>query len=77
MNYKVRETHDGVAEILYVKINAKRCPFCGSDDIIVRDSNRKDKVVGYWVFCCDCFTEGPFDINYYRAIERWNTRYED
>lgn len=52
-------------------IKPKGCPFCGSEDLMMRG----EAVV--WLFCDGCETEGPWGTTESQSIERWNVRHEE
>lgn len=61
----------------------KPCPFCGSKEIGITVDYTYDPIIVAKIKCCDCGcniwrnslkdTRGIYD----RAVEKWNTRYDD
>lgn len=49
-----------------------RCPFCGSDDIVIESPVEKDL---FHAYCECCFTLGPLAMSDDQAVEEWNKRY--
>ena len=57
-------------------VNLKPCPFCGSENVRVRDYS-DPMIYYYFVICKECKSKsGNFGIKE-KAIEAWNRRAED
>ena len=49
---------------------ASNCPFCGGDNITIR--NQDNKI--FWMACMDCDSNGPNRMDRRNAIGIWNRR---
>jgi Lar family restriction alleviation protein len=54
-----------------VRIPAKPCPFCGSENLHTEESDGEHIVV-----CFECGSHGPVCPNLTQALEQWNKREE-
>lgn len=52
----------------------KACPFCGGNDLDVRDEGPSFSGHRYHVACGDCWAKGPLTQEQDKAAEEWNTR---
>lgn len=63
--------------------NARTCPFCGSDDLVIRAVNDRDREgLPVAVHCVDCGTQGPWVYiqdggHPDKAVDWWNQREDD
>jgi Lar family restriction alleviation protein len=53
------------------KAQMNSCPFCGSWDLAMADTEDGDDT---YVRCCHCGADGPFEHTSLKAIEAWNNR---
>ena len=56
----------------------KPCPFCNGPNIVVieREDKEHPDTVYSMAQCGDCLTEGPLELDYIQAGEKWNCRAE-
>ncbi len=57
-----------------LKPELKPCPFCGGTAVYAEDDN---KLFPYRVVCQKCRIGTQFEANLSKAIEAWNTRYQE
>lgn len=50
------------------------CPFCGSVQLKWDHNETDGGITSWWIYCCQCGTEGPFHNTVAQAHELWNMR---
>ena len=59
-------------------VELKPCPFCGCEEVCMMHLSTY-KAKRHYVLCLnsDCSAEGPVDLGWSGAAEKWNTRVGD
>lgn len=57
-------------EEIFSNLPTETCPFCGSNDVALQDTQDG----GFYVECLSCRAEGPFTCSRVSAISAWNIR---